>query len=266
VTATIAKKVVSTTKKKAKTVEEHVKDLRNDADSILADLDDAHIFIFQKCEDFPSFDRAEIDSGSFLGQGGFSDVFEVLNVTLTPDANDAVATEALVGDADTKEEGIFQKLGDGGGGGGAADDAEEDHCDSDTARSHMSKRCLRFGSARCVIKRSRGDLSELDRVRGVTDLAIEIQFFRVIWHPNIVKMRAISSTSRLSADAFLMMDRLHGTLEDKIEGWIQIKRANQGCCMGLFGGEKPALQELMKERLLVACDLCAAINHSHEHR
>jgi hypothetical protein len=219
VTATIAKKVVATTKKKAKTVEEHIKDLRNNADSILADLDDAHIFRFQKCTDFPSFDRAEIDSGSLLGQqGGFSDVFEVLNVTLTPDANDAVATEALVGDADIKEEGIFQKLGDGGGGGAAADDAEEDHCDLDTARSHMSKRCLRFGSARCAIKRLRGDLSELDRVRGMTDLAIEIQFFRVIWHPNIVKMRAISSTSRLSADAFLIVDRLYGTLENKIEG------------------------------------------------
>jgi hypothetical protein len=265
-TATIAKKVVATTKKKVKTVEEHIKDLRNNADSILADLDDAHIFRFQKCKDFPSFDRAEIDSGSLLGQGGFSDVFEVLNITLTPDANDAVATEALVGDADIKEEGIFQKLGDGGGGAAAADDAEEDHYDLDTARSHMSKRCLRFGSARYAIKRLRGDLSELDRVRGMIDLAIEIQFFRVIWHPNIVKMRAISSTSRLSADTFLIMDRLYGTLEDKIEGWIQIKRANQGCCMGLFGGEKPALQELMKERLLVAYDLCAAINYLHDHR
>jgi hypothetical protein len=79
-------------------------------------------------------------------------------------------------------------------------------------------------------------------------------------------MRAISSSSRLSPDTFLIMDRLYGTLEDKIEGWNESKVANQGCCMGLFGGEKPALQELMKERLLVAYDLSAAINYLHDHR
>jgi hypothetical protein len=173
--ATVGKKVVATTKKKENTVEEQIKDLRNNADSILADLDDAHIFRFQKCKEFPSFDHAEIDSGPLLGKGGFSDVFEALNIMLTPDANDAVATKALVGEDDIGEEEIFQQFGDGGGGGAA--DAEEDHYDFDTARSHMSKRCLRFGSARYAIKRLRGDLSELDRVRGMIDLAIEIQFF-----------------------------------------------------------------------------------------
>jgi hypothetical protein len=180
-----------------KTVEEQIKRSRNSANSILADLDRAPIFKDQKYEEFPSFDHAEINFGPLLPKGGFNDVFEVSNFRLPPYANDAVATETLIGDDDTGEEEIFQKFGDVG-------DAEDDRYDLHTARSHMSKRCIRYGNARYAVKRLRGDLSELDHVRGMIDLAIENKLFHVLRHPNIVKMRSISSTPRLSADTFLI--------------------------------------------------------------
>ena len=288
--AAIAKKVVvAATNKinnnnKKKTVDEQIQDLKNNADSMLAELDRAAVFRRETPKDFPSFDHAEIDTGPLLGKGGFSDVFEVSTIMVTrrPDDHDnnndddddddnaiAAVTEALATtDDDTdaaaailgEEEEIIQKFRNGG-------DADDDHYEFQTARFHMSTRCLRFGSARYAIKRLRQDLSNLDRERGMLDLAIEIRFFSVLWHPNIVKMRAISSGPRLSPDTFLLMDRLYGTLDDKIEGWHQVQQTHQGCCGGFFGGNnKPALKELMMERLLVAYDLSAAINYVHGHR
>jgi hypothetical protein len=245
-------------KKKVKTVGEQIKDLENGANGILADLDTAQVFKSETCKEFPSFDHAAIASGKLLGKGGFSDVFEVSNILLTPDA--VATTASSASDDDYNMEGVDLLQEDGG------DDEEEFHYDLHTAQSYMSKRCIRKGSCRYAVKRLRKDLSALDRTRGLIDLAIEIKFFRVLWHPNIVKMRAISSTPRLSADTFIVMDRLYGTLEDKIEGWHKIKGANQGCCMGLSGRNKPALKELMKERLLVAYDLASAINYLHGHR
>jgi hypothetical protein len=200
---------ITTTKKKEKTEQQQIQDLRNNGDTILADLDNAPIFQYLTCKEFPSFDHAEIDYGPMLGQGGFSDVFEVSNILLKwpGDANDAVAAEASspISTNDTvvvvgeKESGKEDEEA-------AAEEEEEAHYDLRTARSHMSKRCIRFGSARYAVKRIRADLSALNRARHdwFSDWN---SFFRVICHPNIVKMRAISNTPRLSADTFLIMDR-----------------------------------------------------------
>jgi hypothetical protein len=268
-TSTVAnKKVAAPTAKKKKekaSVEEQIKDLKNGADRILTDLDMAPVFKHQKCKEFPSFDHAEIHSGPLLGQGGFSNVFEVSNIRVTT-LDDASNHNAVVTPASGDNDDNI--------GGDDVDDADVDadndddefHYELHTAQSHMSKRCIRFGSARYAVKRLRDDLSDLDRVRGMIDLAIEIKFFRVIWHPNIVKMRAISTTPRLSEKTFLVMDRLYGTLEHKIDAWNDIQNANQGCCMGVFGANQPALTELIKERLLVAYDLSAAIHYLHSNR
>lgn len=74
-------------------------------------------------------------------------------------------------------------------------------------------------------------------------------------------MRAISNTPRLSTETFLLIDRLYGTLETKIEAWEKELAMHQGCC----GSSKnnSATQELLKERLLVSYDLTAAFNYLH---
>ena len=69
----------------------------------------------------------------------------------------------------------------------------------------------------------------------------------------------------LSPETFVVMDRLYGTLHDKIETWRLMKKQNKGVLLG-YGANKNILKELLKERLLVAYDLAAAFNYLHSQR
>jgi hypothetical protein len=185
------------------------------ADETLKQVDNAHIFSVAQeiCRDFPTFDANEITSGPLMGQGGFSNVFEVININLSNDErkkeescqihSDKSTTTASKGnhpqatDTIISNSNIHDNI--------KIDDNNEDHYHIDTARELMSKRCMRFGSARYAIKRLRPDLNQLEYARGALDLAIEIKYMSVLMHPNIVKMRASSNTPRLSLDTFIIM-------------------------------------------------------------
>jgi serine/threonine protein kinase len=58
------------------------------------------------------------------------------------------------------------------------------------------------------------------------------------------------------------MDRLYGTLENKIEQWEEAMAITKGCC-GMSNQKDPAVKELLQERLLVAYDLCSAFTYLH---
>jgi hypothetical protein len=68
----------------------------------------------------------------------------------------------------------------------------------------------------------------------------------------------------LSPDFFIVMDRLYGTLCDRIGEWSQLRAASRGI-MG-FGAKKNDLKQLLVERMVVAYDLAAAFWHLHDHR
>lgn len=59
-----------------------------------------------------------------------------------------------------------------------------------------------------------------------------------------------------------VMDRLYGTLEDKIDAWEKTLAMHKGCC-GVTKKNHPAVKELLKQRLLVAYDLTAALTYLH---
>jgi hypothetical protein len=64
----------------------------------------------------------------------------------------------------------------------AQDDA---HYDVRIARKHMAQMVRRNGDARYAVKRLHRDLTDLERARGMIDLAIEAKYLSVMWHPNI---------------------------------------------------------------------------------
>jgi hypothetical protein len=64
----------------------------------------------------------------------------------------------------------------------AQDDA---HYDVRIAREHMVHMVRRNGDARYAVKRLHRDLTDLERARGMIDLAIEAKYLSVMWHPNI---------------------------------------------------------------------------------
>jgi serine/threonine protein kinase len=93
-------------------------------------------------------------------------------------------------------------------------------------------------------------------------------------------MRGYSQTERVSKDTFILLDRLYGTLKEKFPWWREYMADLQGmnkatsCCgRGGSGGsgtnatdKSPAATALLQERLLVAYDLCRAIQYLHDRR
>ncbi|KAG7349944.1 protein kinase domain containing protein [Nitzschia inconspicua] len=252
----------------ALSIEEKAKKVWDEAEETLKQVDSAHIFSVanQSCREFPIFDAKEITCGPLMGKGGFSNVFEISDITLLDKKEESLQNvkdsprfkgkqpQSLAFETPTKATTDDARK----------DDHDEDHYDIDTAREIMSKRCMRFGSARYAMKRLRPDLNELEFARGALDLAIEIKYMSVLMHPNIVKMRGYSNTPRLSLDTFIVMDRLYGTLDERMQTWIQTNAMYKGCC-GMTK-DSVATQDLLKERLLVAYDLSVALAHMHSLR
>ena len=81
----------------------------------------------------------------------------------------------------------------------------------------------------------------------------------------VVKMRGYSATPELSMDTFIILDRLYGTLYDKIDEWKSRQKEYQGNCLGC-GANLVGQMELLKDRMLVAYDLSAAFTYMHKHK
>jgi hypothetical protein len=81
----------------------------------------------------------------------------------------------------------------------------------------------------------------------------------------LVKMRGYSKTPRVDEETFLILDRLYGTLDDKIEMWESKHAVTKACCGGV-SEKDPAMLQLLQERLLVAYDLSSAIKYLHDLR
>lgn len=81
----------------------------------------------------------------------------------------------------------------------------------------------------------------------------------------LVKMRGLAADEALmTIDYFVVLDRLYGTLNEKMRDWL----AASTKISGLFGigKNKMMLNDLMVERLLVAYDLAAALRYIHDQR
>jgi hypothetical protein len=207
----------------AQTIDEQAKEVWAKTNDVLAKVDNAHVFsvLKQPCREFPTFAGDEVEGGPHLGRGGFSDVYEVTRIApsgggvkdLNKEAEDGgggeVPESPLPNDGVSSKEGLTAVDCEGGG----ADQTLHVHYDVKEARQIMAKRCIRLGAARYAIKCLRPDLDKLGHARGALDLAIEIKFLSVLWHPNIIKMRAYSSTSRrVSTDTFIVMGTCGDTL------------------------------------------------------
>ena len=134
----------------------------------------------------------------------------------------------------------------------------------DEARVFLAENTLRDGHARYAIKRLKPDLSEKDRKDAVMDMAIEAKFLAVISHPNIVKMRGTASTDSLRYDYFIVMDRLYGTLDERIDEWLEQEKEMAGSCCGLWGSDEGRLTEIRLERITALYDVSKAMEYLHE--
>lgn len=232
------------------------KSLLERAKSIVEDKTKASdIFDEQAEKSLPRFEKSELDLGRVLGRGGFCVVNEVRNFKLQ--ANSPLDKKAA-GDKKSmidEEEDEFGELRYDGG------VVVQD-------RTFMSRKCLRQGKhARYAIKTLSDEcLADPERfVGGVIDLAVESRFLSVIRHPNIIKMRGVSTGNPYDIGFFVVLDRLYDTLAHKIIRWKKENGKSKGLgkLMDMKGKKK---RKVWVDRLVVVYDLSTALEYLHSRR
>ena len=221
---------------------------------------DNRFFRRNEARTLPAFGGGELGNGPVLGVGGFCDVREIPALRLDGVDNEAEA------EADTDPDTQHRRV--------VVDRTEEvptddhDHhyaMEPAEARAYMARHCLRHGEARYAVKRVKADLPPLEMAHGALDLAVEARFLAVISHPNIVKMRAVGTGSPLSCPGFfLVLDRLYGTLEDRLGEWDDVRRSYGGGCCGI-GRDQGEMTNLLLRRLTALHDIGKAMAYLHGH-
>lgn len=152
----------------------------------------------------PTFDMNELVLGKRLGKGGFSNVDEIRGILLQRGKTHNTVNHIF------KSPRFKCNRNDSM----AFNDIE--------SRKFIADHCFRrSGDARYAIKRARREvLNDEEKVFfGLLDLAIETKFLSSLEHPNIIKLRAISSVDPFSDGYFLVLDRLYDTLQKRIVAW-----------------------------------------------
>jgi hypothetical protein len=178
------------------------------ADQYLAAVDDAFILTAtnHSARAMPTFRPQEVSLGRELGHGGFGVVFAISKFTLdeeeeeegktdkadvegaeTPPASTGAPSSAGQPDVSVTRSGNFSEM----------DDTE--HYAIDKARHVMEHRVLRRGQPRYALKMLHADLSQVERARGMIDLALEAKYLSIVWHPNISTLMLLCGFYRTDA-------------------------------------------------------------------
>lgn len=202
----------------------------------------------------PSFDRAEVLLCRVLGRGAFSDVRElrVFYQRVPPQLRAHVAEAD--NECSTQGEVAFEET---------------------ESRAFVMERATRrsCGRGRYAVKsiRRKKNYTEDEVIAAILDLHTEARLLQALVHPNIIGIHA-TGRQVYTPDYFLVLDRLHDTLQKRIKLWsekkIQIKRDARGMNR-LFRAEIAELRQgdaFLKERLVAANDLAGAIGFMHECR
>lgn len=179
-------------------------------------------------DDAAKFAFPEIVLGTLMGQGGFSNVYEVADLEL----NEIYET--------SQKQTVLRKV--------LVDKLTQHEC-------------------RLVVKLLRDDLPEDEHTKGVLDLAVEARFLKRLSHENIVTMKAMANSDPLESRFFVILEMLPRTLEHKLDDWREeINKSNSIWCgpMGYCCANKMMLQQLWIERFIVAKSIASAIKYLHE--
>jgi len=263
------------------------------AEDLLKQVDESFVMRRQAPRQYPTFERSEIRTGPLLGLGGFGIVFEVNDIVLVAKKMElpsiplsrpepSISPETKDKDSPKQQRNGLKRADcsqttlvmftDDPNQVAKQEPAKEDeinpddeHYDIANARQHMHQHVRRKSDARYAIKRLQRDLTDLERTRGMIDLAMEAKYLSVIWHPNIVKMRGIAAGDMLSPRFFILLDRLYETLDEKIKTWKALTVRHGGGIFGI-GVNKLEMKHLMVEKMIVAYDLAAAFWYLHDNR
>eukprot|EP00934_Nitzschia_sp_Nitz4_P008975 Nitzschia sp. Nitz4//scaffold293_size23253//12624//13941//NITZ4_008506-RA/size23253-augustus-gene-0.4-mRNA-1//1//CDS//3329546198//8965//frame0 len=114
-------------------------------------------------------------------------------------------------------------------------------------------------------------ISDDDLFNTLMDNATEAKLLGSLNHPNIIKIRAIPASGMFSEHSFLLLDRLEGTLRERIREWKpnasgvnQVKGILSKVLKRDANGHKEAA--FWDMRIQYAMDLTSALAYMHSHR
>ena len=153
----------------------------------------------------PRFEREELQLGNVLGSGGFSDAFEVVSLNPAPDS--PLSTN----------------------------DNDNDDKTGTSTRKILQQRCQQRvrGRSPYVLKKLQPKLLDQPRKfkNAAVDLVVEAHVLASLDHPHILKIRGWSADASFVGDRhdsfFLILDRLDGTLSQRIRSWAKQLKALQ---------------------------------------
>ena len=140
-----------------------------------------------------------------------------------------------------------------------------------SSRNGLAALCKRNGVTHYAVKNINvEDASIEQQARARIDLAIEVSYLKVFSHPHIVRIRGSLNTSDLlHPKFFFLMDKMNGTLSDKIGEWdhrIKTKMIDLIPFVPIcFRSGKRSNRNLqfLTERLTVAHDIASAFSYMH---
>ena len=151
--------------------------------------------------------------------------------------------------------------------------------DDNRCRLEFAKRSLtrRNGQPRYVIKKlsqatilkasSPSEERKKEFLSSVVDLAMEAEFLKTFnEHPQIIKLRGISSAHPCSSDFFMILDCLAETFTQRFAFWKKSERKLSGL-RGFFSDRKGLRKtSLFFERLSIAYKICSVLQFIHSSR
>lgn len=206
-----------------------------------------------------SVQEHELDAGSRIGKGGFSEIIEVKN--LRP--RSATATD------DSKEKQRKES---------AAQKEEQEEIQNSSSnlsrRQHHNVRTLSIHETHIVdpahsyvIKTVRKDLSPELEMCGILDLAVEAQFLQTLSHTNIVSLYGVGDEPG-NKNFFIMIERIERTLGHELDTWFLHKQRMKECTIGNGPRKKERYkldyQCFMERRVAVAYQLSSALKYLHD--
>eukprot|EP00547_Thalassionema_nitzschioides_P004655 CAMPEP_0194215092 /NCGR_PEP_ID=MMETSP0156-20130528/16616_1 /TAXON_ID=33649 /ORGANISM="Thalassionema nitzschioides, Strain L26-B" /LENGTH=307 /DNA_ID=CAMNT_0038943515 /DNA_START=81 /DNA_END=1001 /DNA_ORIENTATION=+ len=201
-------------------------------DSALIDNDEW----FEIDRKFGIFDRSELRIGELLGSGGFSDVYEVLDFELSDGGNRILSSSQVA----TRKQYQITPLGNNG--------------KSKYAIKHLKAELMEDFSLFCI---------------AACDLVLEAQYLSRLNHDNVLKIHGWSygGTDSFSNgkhdDYFLILERLHETLDSRIETWKKSELRSSRTSK-----EVTSLQGMecfiIRERTNVAFGIASALEYLHK--
>ena len=203
---------------------------------------------------FPKFSKDELTLGKLLGKGGFGSVFEVRGFSASSGGlsrhTSLVEGKKLANYPNHVED---------------EDEVAEGEMES---RKFIADNCIRKGSgdARYAVKYLSQEIIDDPPmfIQAIMDMATETRVLSDLQHPNIIKMRAMSTEDPYQEEYFIVMDRLYDTLEKRIQQWERRTKRNSGLGGAFLDRKGEKKKNILEEKLVSAFDLSAALDYMHK--